>query len=147
MRFFKKFSRWKGAGGPTLGSDVAPTTPPNTGSMDNLMVSAVSSMEAGWPCHRIAVTCKAPGVSPDLPATLLFWEDLTQSWYGVGGTVNLKPGKVVFFDTVGLLDRPNVGANNLEVTSGGIAVVLLVTDPGGAAGEYVFAMGPDLTTF
>ncbi len=148
MRFFMKFSRFVGGPVPMLGSDVTPTAAPNTSTMDNLIVSQVTSMNAGWPIHRIAVTCRAPVGAPPLPATLMFFEELTETWYGVGGVVNLAPGEVRFFDTVGLLDRPPTGANQLEARSGGLHAVLLVTDPGGMpAGEYVFAMGSDLTTF
>ena len=148
MRFFTKFSRFVGGPTPVLGSDVAPTAHPNTGTMDNLMVSQVTSSASGWPVHRIAVTVKAPPGAPVLPATLLFWEDSTESWYGVGGTVSLKPGEVRFFDTVGLLDRAPTSRDLDQPTSGGLSVVLLVTDPGGTpAGEYVFAVAPDMTTF
>lgn len=152
MRFFKKFSRFKGVVPPgeiALGADAAPTTElPNVAEMSNLLVSQVTSMNAGWPIHRIAVIYHGPALAVDIPATMMFYEELTGRWYGVGGTVDLKPDKVVFFDTVGLLDRAPVGPDAIEPKSGNLACVLLATNPGGAPnGEHIFALAPDLTTF
>jgi hypothetical protein len=108
--------------------------------MDNLMVSRFSNNN-GWPCHRVAVTYKGPVAAPSLPATLWFWEEQTEHWYQIGASTNLLLDRVTFFDVVGLLD----GNQMLQPSAGSIAVALIVTDPGGTpAGEYVFAIGPNL---
>jgi len=151
VRFPMKFSRWVAPVPPgqiALGADVVPVGQhPSSNTMGNLMVSRFANIN-GWPCHRVAVTYKGPIGAPALPATLWFWEELTQHWYQIGATVNLALDKVTFFDVVGLLDGPNSQGEILNPTAGSIAVLLLVTDPGGTpAGEYTLAMAPDLTTF
>ena len=146
MRFTSKFSRFKGAPGPGLGDDTVPTTAPTPGPNANLMCSRFSNVN-GWPCHRIAVTYRGPESAIPLPATMWFWEELTQYWYQIGATVNLNPDAVTFFDVVGLLEGSQASPD-VNPTAGSIAALLIVDDPGGAPnGEHIFAMGPDLTTF
>lgn len=145
MRFVNKFSRFKGGPTPALGSDTVPTTGPTPGPNANLMSSRFSNIN-GWPCHRVAVTYKGPVGAIPLPATLWFWEELTQHWYQIGASTNLTPDAVTFFDIVGLLEGSQASPD-VNPTSGSISALLIVTDPGGApAGEFVFAMGADLTT-
>ena len=143
-RMFKRYDTVIPPGGHALGSDTTPTTTPPTASVtDNLMVSRFSNIN-GWPCHRVAVVYRGPPGAPPLPAELYMWEEQTQHWYQIGAPVSLVPGAVAFFDVVGVLD----GNDALTPTAGSIAVFLRVTDPGGTpAGEYVFAVAPDLTTY
>lgn len=150
MRFPTKFSRYDTvipAGGIALGADTVPTVHPSPNTMSNLMVSRFANIN-GYPCHRIAVTYKGPAGAPALPATLWFWEEQTEHWYQIGGSVSLLRDRVSFFDVVGLLDGSQTSGEILMPTAGSIAVLLIVEDPGGTpAGEFVFAVGPDLTVF
>ena len=156
MRFPLLFRRFKTAVPPgkiALGGDAVPAGPPDFKDSDNILFSRFNNIN-GWPVHRIVMACKAPPGAPPLPVTMYFFEDATQTWQQIGGSTLLTPGTVAFFDTVALLDLPHTRSSQagqaLEEapTSGSIAQLIIVGDPGGTpAGEYDFAAGPDLTTF
>ena len=152
MRFPCVFSRSKGPGAfPALGSDPSPNAstppqPPTPAPNGNLMTGPFFNNN-GWPCHRIAVAYKGPPLPVALNGTLWMWEDQTQHWYQIGGTVSIAPDAISFFDVVGLLDTANTRGDLNQAAAGSLAVQLVVTDPGGApAGTHTFAVGPDLTT-
>lgn len=147
MRFPAKFSRFKGGGGtPALGSDTVPTGNVN---QDNILYSKFTSIN-GWPASRVAVVYKAPSGSLALNADMYFFEENIGMWFKITASpVALTPGRVTFFDVVALMDLPNTlkGNDDPAPSSGSIAQMLIVSDPGAAPnGEHIFAMGPDLTT-
>jgi hypothetical protein len=77
---------------------------------------------------------------------MYFYEDQTQAWYQIGAQVTMQLNSVSFFDVIALLEMPNTEANLENATPGSISQVLIVDAVGSTAGEYSFAIGPDLTT-
>lgn len=146
MRMHKQFSRWKGVGGPALGSDgaagVPPTVNPNA-HIDNVLIASFSTT-SGFPAQRIAVTCKGPSADDvSLAAQLWLYDNLTDAWYRVGSSTNITTNRVNYFDLC-VLGEPSpvlmTGA-----TAGSISAMLIVQDGTSVpSGEYVFAMSPDL---
>ena len=150
MRLPMKFSRWKGTvptGGVALGADSVPNTgptKPTPASQDNLLMCSFASL-SGWPMHRIAVAYKGPAAAIALSANIALWDEQTQHWYLVGAAQNITPDRLTFFDVVALLAPPQTQAQN-GATNGSCEAMLIVSDGATPNGEYVFAMGPDLTT-
>jgi hypothetical protein len=161
MHMHKKFSRWKGAGGTALGSDVVPGAPVYGVSapvmvggdeLDNVLAHRFLDVN-GWPAHRIAVAMNYKGIGTPvaLPAQLYVYDSLTQRWFALGPVTNLEDGKISFFDTLGISQRAKSAdaASLADMTAGGELVMLVVNDTNPAAapaGEYEFAMAADLTT-
>jgi hypothetical protein len=155
MRFPTVFKRYVGSvptGATVLGGDTLPSGPPNAQTADNCLFSRFSNIN-GWPVHRIAVTYKGPTGAKVLAAQMYFFEDATQTWYAIGASVNMTAGTVSFFDVIALLDRPHsssaAGGSPEDSPQSGSAAMLLMVSAAGSdpAGEYDFAMAPDLTTF
>jgi len=155
MRMHMRFSRWKGATPPgqvTLGFDggagVPPTGEPST--QDNMLICGFAN-GSGFPAHRVAVTYRGPAAAIGLVAQLWLYDHLTLAWYEVGAPLTIVPNRVNFFDVVALSDPPQIARASLPVggsvvaTAGSIAAMLVVQDGATPNGEYVFAMGPDLT--
>lgn len=142
MRFHRKFSRFIGGGGTVLGADAAPTGRPTLKS-DNQMQSAFLIVHE-WPVHRIAVGYVGPGGAPNLPGTLYVYDELAKSWFEVSTSVTLIPNRLNYFDI--LAAQPPPVRSDSSGTAGSLEVALVVGAVGGEpAGEYVFAMAPDLT--
>lgn len=145
MRLHVKFSRWKGAGGTALGTDGAPGAPPvgaPTQTTDNVLIASFANT-AGFPVHRIAVAMKGPAAAIALVAQLWVYDSLTEGWYEVGAPTVVTPNRITFFDVVSLAEPTQLGG--AAPSAGSIAAMLVVQDGATPAGEYVFAMGPDLT--
>lgn len=157
MRMPKSFSRYKTvvpAGGVVLGTDVVPngangadgTAPSPT--TDNLLFMRFAN-NAGWPLHRVAVgyNYRGAGVAIALPASLYLWDALTQRWY-LTTTANLTADKIVFFDSVALIDPMASQTDATRPSAGSLEALLIVTDPGAApSGEHRFALGADLSLY
>jgi hypothetical protein len=135
------------AGTKTLGTDTVPGAgvPPDS-SADNLLVAKNNNIN-GWPVHRVAVTYFTDAGAPiDLTAKMYFYEEASARWYLIGqGT--LKNGQVTFFDIISLADPPQTQKNLAAGNSGSISQILIVDAGAAPNGNYVFTMGPDLTTF
>jgi hypothetical protein len=147
MKFPASFIRYVGTvpeGGTALGADTLPAARPNA-TMDNLLASRFQNIN-GWPCHRIAVVYTGPEGAPDLTASMYFYEDTTEAWYQIGASQSMTPGTVTFFDVVAILEMANTEQNLQNATPGSISQLLIVQASGSVAGEYQFAMAPDLTT-
>jgi len=152
MRMHVKFSRWKGAGGTALGTDGAPGVPPTATptNQDNLLVTGFAN-QSGYPIHRIAVAMKGPAAAIALVAQLWVYDYLTEAWYEVGAPTVVTPNRITYFDSVALGDPPQIQRASLPVggsvvsTAGSLIVALVVQDGATPAGEYTFALGPDLT--
>lgn len=149
MRFTTKFTRRVGGttAFPILGSDATPVGPPP--QRDNIMDQVFSNI-SGWPAHRLVVGYKYEGVLVplNLPASLYLWEDETEAWYLVPqpAAVLLKPGQLSFFDIVGLLNPPQLGAGS-NGSAGALNAYLKVSAAGAdPAGLYTFPMASDLTS-
>lgn len=149
MRMHKKFSRWKGAvpsGGVALGFDggagVPPTDPP-TQDKDNVLIASFAN-SAGFPVHRLAVAYKGPAAAIALAAQIWLYDHLTEAWYESGAPQNITPNRINFFDVVSLGEPVQVGPG-VKAAAGSISAALVVQDGATPNGEYVFAMGPDLT--
>ena len=156
MQFPKTFRRYVGevpAGGKELGKDEPPTEAP--GQLDNALEVRFSNTN-GWPVQRLAVAYAGPAGAPSLEAAVLVYEDELKRWF-VLDTGKLKPGAVTFFDAVALLDCPNASRSPRSPGSLELALVVglrrahemvdvphtFVETPG--AGEYVFALGADIS--
>jgi hypothetical protein len=148
MKFPVMFKRYVGTipiGMTALGADELPSGRANN-SMDNVLNSRFSNIN-GWPVQRVAVVYMGPGDSPStLSATMWFYEDGTNSWYQIGASQTLTSGQVSFFDCVALLDMPNTNHTLNNALSGSLSQVLIVEAGDAGEGEYMFAMGPDLTS-
>jgi len=144
MRFQHQFLRQVGAGpNPVLGSDAAPTTSQQQGA-DNVLNARFESI-SGWAMQRIAIAYKGPPGALTLPAKIYLWDDHTESWYQMGGTVGLAPGAFSFFNTISLILPPQ---GVLSSSSAGSLEAALVVSPAGGdpAGVYSFALGPDMVS-
>jgi hypothetical protein len=148
MRFPVRFDRYLGTipeGKTELGTDSVSNGTPPSKTMDNMLASRFQNIN-GWPCHRIAVCYTGPTGASALTARMYFYEDQTQAWYQIGAQVTMQLNSVSFFDVIALLEMPNTEANLENATPGSISQVLIVDAVGSTAGEYSFAIGPDLTT-
>ena len=147
MRLQKSFTRRKNGAGPVpvLGTDGAPGTPPTgapSSATDNALVASFDNM-AGFPVQHIAVSYRGPAAAVALTAQLWVYDYLTDAWYETGEPGELTPNRVAFFDVPVLAQPPTTGLDT--TTSGSIAAMLVVQDAVTPDGEYVFAMGPDLS--
>jgi hypothetical protein len=154
MRFPTVFKRRKGGvtSEALLGSDAVPTTVPAAFNTDNVVFCALRDLN-GWPCQRIAfcwtTTAGAPTV---MNFDAYFWEDATQHWYKINDAViAAKVNQLYFFDTATILEQRATGAMlgnpGSPAQAGGMAVLLVMTDPGAQVnGVFTVAAGPDLTT-
>lgn len=152
MRFNRSFLRRKGGSGPVpvIGTDGSPgsANPPVAppGNQDNVLAIKPYSNQ-GWPAHRIAVayasTSGAAGA--DLPCEVWGYDHLTAKWYLLDNSKNLVLNRVTFFHVVALLDASPVNASLGEPGSGAIEVFVKIQDNATANGEYIFAIGADLS--
>lgn len=150
MHLPQVFSRWKGsvpAGGVALGSDSAPTLPPNLTTASNILHHKVSN-NLGYPAQRLIVGYKPPSATTvSLNVVAYVWDDTSQYWYQIGSSKQLQPGRANFFDSLGLNEPAVVRANLETPTSGATYVAFVITDPSSGApnGEHVFTLGSDIT--
>lgn len=166
MKFPCTFTRWVGAapsGSKVLGSDILPVDAASNptkaqASSDNLLSSRVVSIN-GWPLQRIAFVGRyIGGGTPVAGSVQVFtFEDNLGIWlplqcsagasptYTCGATVATQAGPI-FFDAMTLIDLPHAAADLNSVNPGTAQFVAIVgagTSP--PNGQYIFAMGPELT--
>lgn len=146
----KKFSRWKGGSQPSnvpvlLGNDSIPTEMPSTAN-DNVYTHRSSNIN-GWPVQRLVIGYKAPSGNIALSCTVYVWDTNSQSWFQVGSSRQLMPGKLSYFDSLGLNESAQIRANVEMASSGSTYLAILITDGSNNApnGEHVFVVGSDIS--